>query len=47
MRSAVKIPFYLHDNVIALGIASMVTGVPLLLLTTYLQLRILRAAYGQ
>ncbi|MCV7348084.1 DUF3159 domain-containing protein [Mycolicibacterium rhodesiae] len=47
VRSAVKIPFYLDDNVLALGIASMVMGVPLLLLTTYLQLRILRAAYSQ
>ncbi|WP_163789021.1 DUF3159 domain-containing protein [Mycolicibacterium aichiense] len=46
-RSAVKIPFYLDDNVVALGIASMVMGVPLLLVTTYLQLRILRATYSQ
>ncbi|WP_431234357.1 DUF3159 domain-containing protein [Mycolicibacterium psychrotolerans] len=47
VRSAVKIPFYLDDNVVALGIASMVMGVPLLLVTTYLQLRILRATYAQ
>ncbi|AQT82338.1 hypothetical protein B1R94_28485 [Mycolicibacterium litorale] len=47
MRSAVKISFYLDGNVIGLGIASMVMGVPLLVLTTYVQLRILRAVYAQ
>lgn len=48
VRCAVKIPpFYLDDNVAALGIASMVMGVPLLVVTTYLQLRILRAMYSR
>ncbi len=47
LRSAVKIPFYVDDNVVGLGIASMVMGVPLLVLTTYVQLRILRGAYSR
>lgn len=47
MRSAVKISFYLDGNVIGLGIASMVMGVPLLVLTTFVQLRILRSAYSR
>jgi len=46
-RSAIKIPFYLDDNVMGLAIASMVLGVPLLVLTSYLQWRILRHAYAQ
>lgn len=47
LRSTVKISFYLDGNVVGLGIASMVMGIPLLLLTTYVQLRILRGAYEQ
>lgn len=47
LRSAVKIPFYVDDDVVGLGIASMVMGVPLLVLTTYVQLRILRGAYAR
>lgn len=47
IRSAVKIPFYVDGNVVGLGIASMVMGIPLLVLTTYMQLRILRRAHAQ
>lgn len=45
-RTAVKLPFYLAGNVLGLGIADIVMGIPLLLATVYLQLRILRRAYS-
>lgn len=45
-RTAVKTPFYLAGNVIGLGIADIIMGIPLLLATVYLQLRILRRAYS-
>lgn len=44
-RTLGKLPFYLSGNVLALGIVDIVLGVPLLLATVWLQLRILRAAY--
>jgi len=47
LRSVVKIPFYVNDDVVGLGIASIVMGVPLLLLTTHVQLGILRRAYAR
>ena len=45
-RTVAKLPFYLDGNVLALGIVDIVMGVPLLLATVYLQLRILRRAYA-
>lgn len=45
-RTAVKLPFYLAGNVIGLGIADIIMGIPLLLATVYLQLRILRRAHS-
>lgn len=45
LRTLSKLPFYFADDVVALGITDLVTGVPLGILTTYLQIRILRRAY--
>jgi hypothetical protein len=45
-RSVVKIPLYLTNNVVGLGVAHLVTGIPLFAVMIYWQLRILRRAYG-
>jgi intracellular septation protein A len=45
-RSAVKLPLYLTDSVFGLGIAHLVTGLPVLAAMLYWQLRILRRAYA-
>lgn len=46
LRSVIKVPLYASNNVVALGVAHLITGVPLLAALTYLQLRILRRAYA-
>lgn len=46
IRSLAKLPFYFADDVVALGITDLLTGVPLVIVTTYLQVRILRRAYS-
>lgn len=45
-RSLSKLPFYFANDVVALGISDLVTGVPLGIVTTYFQIRILRRAYA-
>jgi hypothetical protein len=45
-RTLSKLPFYFADNVVALGISDLLTGVPLALVTTYFQISILRRAYA-
>lgn len=45
-RSLTKLPFYFADDVVALGIIDLLTGVPLAIATTYFQLRVLRRAYA-
>jgi len=45
-RTVSKLPFYFANNVVALGISDLVTGVPLAIVTTYAQVRILRRAYA-
>lgn len=46
IRSLAKLPFYFADDVVALGITDLLTGVPLVIVTTYFQVRILRRAYS-
>ncbi|MDF2825651.1 MAG: hypothetical protein K0R68_3059 [Mycobacterium sp.] len=46
IRTLSKLPFYFADDVVALGISDLVTGVPLAIVTTYVQIRILRRAYA-
>ena len=45
-RSLTKVPFYFADDVVALGMVDLITGVPLAIVTTYFQIRILRRAYA-
>jgi hypothetical protein len=45
-RTVSKIPFYVADNVVALGIIDLITGIPLALVTLYFQMRMLRRAYA-
>lgn len=45
-RTVVKAPLYLSNNVIALGVAHMLTGIPLFAAMIYWQLLILRRAYA-
>lgn len=45
-RSLTKLPFYFADDVVALGTVDLITGVPLAMVTTYFQIRILRRAYA-
>jgi hypothetical protein len=45
-RTVTKLPFYFTDNVVGLGISDLVTGVPLAIVTTYFQIRVLRRAYA-
>ncbi len=46
IRSLTKVPFYIADDVVALGTVDLITGVPLAIVTTYFQIRILRHAYA-
>ncbi|MFI9415137.1 DUF3159 domain-containing protein [Nocardia gamkensis] len=46
VRTAVHVPFYFADNVVALGIAHLLTGVPLFAVMVYVNLRILRRGYA-
>lgn len=47
IRTVSKIPFYLEGNLLGLGVVDMLTGIPLAVVTTYYQLRILRGAYAR
>ncbi|BBX50337.1 hypothetical protein GCM10009645_36900 [Mycolicibacterium poriferae] len=46
IRTVSKLPFYFADDVVGLSIADLVAGVPLAVVTTYLQIRVLRRAYA-
>lgn len=46
VRTVIKVPLYASNNVVALGIAHLITGIPLFAGMTYWQLRILRGAYA-
>lgn len=45
-RTLTKLPFYFSDNVVALGVVDLLTGVPLAIAVGYLQVRVLRHAYA-
>lgn len=47
VRTLSKLPFYFADDVVALGVVDLVTGVPLAILTTYAQIRVLRHHYAK
>ncbi|WP_157181753.1 DUF3159 domain-containing protein, partial [Nocardia testacea] len=46
IRTAVHLPLYLTNNVAGLGIAHLLTGVPLFAFMVYVNLRILRRGYA-
>lgn len=46
IRTVSKLPFYFADDVVGLSIADLVAGVPLAVVTTYFQIRVLRRAYA-
>ena len=45
-RTLSKLPFYFADDVVALSISDLIAGVPLAIVTTYFQVRVLRRAYA-
>ena len=45
LRSVLKVPLYLSDDLVGLGIVHLVTGIPLFAVMVVWQLRILRRAY--
>lgn len=47
IRTVSKLPFYFADDVAGLSIADLVAGVPLAVVTTYFQTRVLRRAYAE
>ncbi|MEU7768280.1 DUF3159 domain-containing protein [Nocardia sp. NPDC049190] len=46
LRTAVHVPLYLSNNVVALGIAHLLMGVPLFAVMVFVNLRILRRGYS-
>lgn len=46
VRTAVHLPLYFTNNVVALGVAHLLTGVPLFAVMVYVNLRILRRGYA-